>query len=61
MGSAVLEFMAGHGYSASVSILGIPDRFVEQGTVEELHHECGIDTEGIKREVVRMGKLVSSE
>jgi 1-deoxy-D-xylulose-5-phosphate synthase len=27
--------------------LGVPDRFIEQGTVEELHRECGIDVEGI--------------
>jgi len=47
MGSAILEFMADHGYTASVTRLGIPDRFIEQGQVEELQHECGFDTEGI--------------
>jgi 1-deoxy-D-xylulose-5-phosphate synthase len=49
MGSAILEFMSDHGYSASVKRLGIPDRFVEQGSVEELQRECGFDAEGIKR------------
>jgi len=47
MGSAVLEFMADHGYSARVIRLGVPDHFIEQGSVAELHHECGFDKEGI--------------
>jgi 1-deoxy-D-xylulose-5-phosphate synthase len=47
MGSAVLEFMADHGYASKVQRLGIPDHFIEQGSVAELHHECGFDTEGI--------------
>lgn len=51
MGSAVLEFMADHGYLASVTRLGIPDRFVEQGSIEELQHECGFDAEGIIKTV----------
>ncbi|MCX6304990.1 MAG: 1-deoxy-D-xylulose-5-phosphate synthase [Bacteroidetes bacterium] len=49
MGSAVLEFMADHGYAAKVRRLGIPDLFIEQGSVAQLHHECGFDTEGIIR------------
>lgn len=48
LGSAVTEFANDNGYhKASIHRLGIPDRFVEQGTLEELHHECGIDVEGI--------------
>jgi 1-deoxy-D-xylulose-5-phosphate synthase len=46
-GSAVLEFMALHGYTPEVKILGIPDRYVEHGKPEELHHECGYDAEAI--------------
>lgn len=46
-GSAILEFMAAHGYRAEVKILGIPDRVVEHGTLKELHRECGFDAEGI--------------
>ena len=49
LGSAVLEFMADHGYHAQVIRLGVPDRFIEQGTVAELHKECGFDAEGIAR------------
>jgi len=46
-GSAVLEFMADHGYSASVKRLGIPDKIVEHGTQPELWSECGYDAEAI--------------
>jgi 1-deoxy-D-xylulose-5-phosphate synthase len=49
MGSAILEFMAAHGYDAKVKLLGVPDRFVEQGSVADLQHECGFDAEGILR------------
>lgn len=43
MGSAVLEFMADHGYQAQVKRLGIPDAFIEHGAQPELYRECGID------------------
>jgi 1-deoxy-D-xylulose-5-phosphate synthase len=46
-GSAVLEFMADHGYSARVKRLGIPDKIVEHGTQPELWSECGYDAEAI--------------
>lgn len=52
LGSAVLEFMADHQYSAQVTRLGIPDRFIEQGTIHELHRECGFDAEGIVNRVL---------
>jgi 1-deoxy-D-xylulose-5-phosphate synthase len=42
-GSAVLEFMASHGYSAQVKMLGMPDRLVEHGSQEELYRECEYD------------------
>ena len=43
MGSAVLEFMADHGYSAHVKRLGIPDKWIEHGSQKELYAECGFD------------------
>lgn len=51
MGSALLEFMADHGYNATVKRLGIPDRLVEHGEQPELYRECGYDAEGIARAV----------
>jgi 1-deoxy-D-xylulose-5-phosphate synthase len=53
-GSAILEFMADHGYNAQVKRLGIPDRVVEHGTQKELHRECGFDPEGIAKTVQAM-------
>jgi 1-deoxy-D-xylulose-5-phosphate synthase len=50
-GSAILEFMNAHGYKAEIRILGIPDRIVEHGTLNELHHECHYDAEAIANEV----------
>lgn len=48
-GSAVLEFMAERGFSAQVKLLGIPDRFIEHGSLDDLYEICGINREGIIR------------
>ena len=45
----MLEFMADHGYSAKVTRLGIPDRFVEHGSQQQLYKECGFDTDSIRQ------------
>ena len=55
-GSAVLEFMSENLYKAQVRRLGIPDRFVDQGTQEQLYRECGYDVDGICRTVREMIK-----
>jgi len=58
LGSAVTEFANDNSYhKATVHRLGIPDRFVEQGTLEELHHECGIDLDGIVNASIRFMTL----
>lgn len=46
-GSAIIEFMADHGYAAKIVRLGISDKVVEHGEQLELHKECGYDPEGI--------------
>lgn len=46
-GSAVLEWLEDNGYKKNVVRLGLPDHFVEHGTVAELQHIVGIDAEGI--------------
>ena len=50
-GSAVLEWMSDHGYTPQMKRLGLPDRFVEHGTVAELQKITGIDAESIKKAV----------
>jgi 1-deoxy-D-xylulose-5-phosphate synthase len=54
MGSAVLEFMADHGYSAQVIRLGIPDAYVEHGEQPELWAECGYDAASIAKTVRKL-------
>ncbi len=46
-GSAVLEWLSDHGMNIPVTRLGLPDHFVEHGTLKELHALCGIDVAGI--------------
>ena len=47
MGSAVLEWMNDHNFFPKVTRLGMPDAFVEHGTIEELKRICGYDNESI--------------
>ncbi len=58
VGSAILEFMSMHGYSAHVKMLGIPDRIVEHGSQKELQHECHYDAEAIIATAREMMKSV---
>ena len=52
LGSAVIEWMADHGYSPRVTRLGLPDHFVEHGSVAELRHIVGIDKDAIKEQII---------
>ncbi|MDA9312392.1 1-deoxy-D-xylulose-5-phosphate synthase [Vicingaceae bacterium] len=54
MGSAVLEFMADHGYSAKVTRLGIPDEVIEHGSQDQLFAECGFDVKGIMETAISL-------
>lgn len=49
MGSAVLEWMADNGYTPRIVRLGLSDKFVEHGTVEQLYEACGINKDAIKK------------
>ena len=54
MGSAVLEWMSDHGYQPRIIRLGLPDQFVEHGTVAELQHIVGIDAEAIANAISQL-------
>ena len=56
-GSAILEFMADHGYQSKVVRLGIPDEVIEHGTQVELHKECGFDPEGLYQSAKKLLSL----
>ena len=47
LGSAVLEWMADHGYNPHVIRLGVNDQFVEHGSTKELYHMLKLDKEGL--------------
>ena len=47
LGSAVLEWMADHGYTPRVIRLGVRDQFVEHGSTKELYHMLKLDKEGL--------------
>ena len=47
LGSAVLEWMADHGYTPHVIRLGVNDQFVEHGSTKELYHMLKLDKEGL--------------
>ncbi len=46
-GSAILEFISMNNYVAKVKMLGIPDKFIDHGSQEELYKECLYDTKSI--------------
>lgn len=52
MGSTLLEFMADHGYYPELHRIGVPDKFIEHGTIPELYHLCGMDEEGIYKAII---------
>ncbi len=56
LGTAVLEFMADNGYTPKVKRIGVPDRFIEHGSVPELFKLCGMDSESIAEVVKEMVK-----
>ena len=58
-GSAILEFMSVHGYSADVKRLGIPDLVVEHGEQLELHNDAGFGPNGIEMAAHTMLETIS--
>lgn len=60
LGSAVLEFMADHGYAPQVKRIGVPDQFIEHGSIPELYKLCGMDADSIAG-VIRQMCTVSDQ
>ena len=48
-GSAVLEFCHENNVKADIKLIGIPDRFIEQGSQDQLRKDCGLHYENIVR------------
>jgi 1-deoxy-D-xylulose-5-phosphate synthase len=47
-GSGILEFAAAHNYTSRIKTVGIPDEFIEHGTIEELQRYSRVDIESLK-------------
>lgn len=47
VGSAVAEFFERHGYCTKVTMLGVPDKFIKHGTIDELYEQSGMDESSI--------------
>ncbi|MDD2204333.1 MAG: 1-deoxy-D-xylulose-5-phosphate synthase [Bacteroidales bacterium] len=54
LGSAVLEFISDNGYNCKLKRLGIPDKFIEHGTLNQLYELCGIDPDSIADEINKL-------
>lgn len=47
-GTTIAEFASKNNYNSKIKVLGIPDEFIEQGTVEELQQYCKIDVKSLE-------------
>lgn len=52
LGSAVLEWMSDHNYDVKITRMGLPDQFVEHGTINQLREIIGLDNESIKKAIL---------
>ncbi|KRD60001.1 1-deoxy-D-xylulose-5-phosphate synthase [Flavobacterium sp. Root935] len=46
-GSAILEFAASNNFKNDIEILGVPDEFIEHGTVAQLQQLCKVDVKSL--------------
>ena len=53
MGSAIMEWMNDHNYHPTIQRLGLPDNFVEHGTIPQLQAIVGIDKANVKEAILR--------
>ncbi len=47
-GSAILEFAITNNYHSKIQVVGVPDQFIEQGTVLELQQFCKMDVSSLE-------------
>lgn len=57
LGSAVVEYMSEKGYNPTIKVMGIPDKFVEHGTPEELYRVCGMDKDSVLNAILNFKNL----
>jgi len=54
LGGAVAEWLTARGKAATIVRMGVPDAFVDQGTVRQLHELCHIDAASIEAQVKKL-------
>ena len=54
LGSAVIEWLNDNGFARKVVRLGIPDKFIAQGTPAELRKLCGFDADSIAETIINL-------
>jgi 1-deoxy-D-xylulose-5-phosphate synthase len=59
-GTAITEFAVLNNYKNSFELLGIPDVFIEQGSVNELQESVKLDVESLKRKLNKLLKKKES-
>ena len=52
LGSLVAEFMTENGYTPKIKRIGVPDKFIEHGTIPELFKLCGMDAVSICEQLI---------
>lgn len=52
LGGAVAEWISSQGHDIRLQRLGMPDHFVDHGSVDDLRTQCGCDLSGIREAVI---------
>lgn len=56
-GSSIIEFAVSNNLHKTIERIGIPDEFIEQGSVKELQKLCKIDCESVKERILKFKNL----
>ena len=56
-GSSIIEFAVSNNLHKTIERIGIPDEFIEQGSVKELQKLCRIDCESVKERILKFKNL----
>jgi 1-deoxy-D-xylulose-5-phosphate synthase len=57
-GSSIIEFASYNNYQIKITTLGIPDKFIQHGTLNELYKNIGLDAESIRQKITAILKII---
>lgn len=60
-GTVVTEWLNANGYSLPVVKLGVPDTWIYHAKVDQLHADCGFDSDGIIKAVKSIGHMLPAD